>query len=109
MSRITSATSAGGHSRNISRNAAKLRASIRLLISGTRILPTIARSRSSAFVTLRLNERNDERSSRLRSTKPQAPNPNNHSTKVQNGTVRVHIWFIGKFEFPWSLELGTWG
>src|SRR5438105_193193 len=40
-SRITSATSAGGHSRNTSRSAPKLRASIRLLISGAKSLPTM--------------------------------------------------------------------
>src|SRR5713101_7702021 len=40
-SRITSATSAGGHSRNTSRSAPKSRASIMLLISGSKILPTI--------------------------------------------------------------------
>jgi len=40
---MTSATSAGGHSRNNSRNAPKLRASIMLLISGARRLPTTSR------------------------------------------------------------------
>ena len=43
ISRITSATSAGGHSRKTSRSAVKLRASIRLLISGSKILPTMWR------------------------------------------------------------------
>src|SRR5262249_5449693 len=42
-SRITSATSGGGHSRNTSRSAAKSRASIMLLISGSKILPTTRR------------------------------------------------------------------
>src|SRR5207247_5340687 len=41
-SRIPAATSAGGHSRNTSRSAPKLRASIMLLISGSKILPTIS-------------------------------------------------------------------
>src|SRR5205807_4513596 len=42
----TSATSAGGHSRKISRSGVKLRASITLLISGYRILPTITVDRA---------------------------------------------------------------
>src|SRR5437762_11863251 len=60
-SRITSATSAGGHSRNTSRSAPKLRASIMLLISGSKILPTIrgvfTRERRRVL-TPRLAERN---------------------------------------------------
>ena len=42
---MTSAISAGGHSENSSRNAAKFRASIRLRISGWRIFPTMMMTR----------------------------------------------------------------
>src|SRR5205823_770677 len=50
MSRITSATSAGGHSRNISRNAPKLRVSIKPLISGTNIFDAATMSELSEHV-----------------------------------------------------------
>ena len=43
-SRMISATSAGGISEKSSRSAVKLRASIRLLISGSKILPTMIRT-----------------------------------------------------------------